>query len=325
MAQPGPLPAQSYQLNNSSPQGATYVTEPAGQAPVAHHQPPLHHAPASPNGYSAAQNAPLQQPSLQQQYYQQQSAGAQQGALGTPGAQQQFLVDGRSPTLLGQPDITPTQTQQPPSQTRFSFFRPRRPDPNAQPGQPGPTAGQLPQTAVPGPHGAFVDPMGVIDNPMLLQQYQKQYQPPRQPPMPRDAQPMQELIGGNWIFLVFAPYFAATALQDTHLKLGLIIALAIAGSVPMLGLAALALNLRKVGGASGCPLGEQRVRWALGCMWEDPTSSQGCDAGPALAAGLSRAQRGHGGHRSRTCSPTPLQQRAMLRPQSPSQPVQLLP
>lgn len=95
--------------------------------------------------------------------------------------------------------------------------------------------------------------MGVIDNPMLLQQYQKQYQPLRQPPLPRDAQPMQELIGGNWIFLVFAPYFAATALQDTHLKLGLIIALAIAGSVPMLGLAALALNLRKVGGAALLP------------------------------------------------------------------------
>ncbi|KAG2488547.1 hypothetical protein HYH03_012866 [Edaphochlamys debaryana] len=57
---------------------------------------------------------------------------------------------------------------------------------------------------------------------------------------------MQEFIGGNWLFLVFGPYFAATGLQDTHLKIGLIAGCGGAGGVLLLGLVANLLKLRKV-------------------------------------------------------------------------------
>ncbi|GIL85322.1 hypothetical protein Vretimale_10702 [Volvox reticuliferus] len=70
-----------------------------------------------------------------------------------------------------------------------------------------------------------------------------QFQPP-QPPM--DVQPLQELIGGNWLFVVFVPYFIATALQDTHLRIGLIVATAISCTVFLAGLLAFVLNMRKV-------------------------------------------------------------------------------
>ncbi|GFR42325.1 hypothetical protein Agub_g3232 [Astrephomene gubernaculifera] len=62
----------------------------------------------------------------------------------------------------------------------------------------------------------------------------------------QDSQSMQELVGGNWIFVVFAPYFVATALQDTHLKVGLVIATVASGLVLLTGLGLWAMNLRKV-------------------------------------------------------------------------------
>ncbi|EFJ44603.1 hypothetical protein VOLCADRAFT_95254 [Volvox carteri f. nagariensis] len=55
-------------------------------------------------------------------------------------------------------------------------------------------------------------------------------------PPSRDMQPLQEFVGGNWLFVVFLPYFIATALQDTHLRIGLIIGAAGSGVVFMAGL-----------------------------------------------------------------------------------------
>ncbi|GIL55562.1 hypothetical protein Vafri_11018 [Volvox africanus] len=63
---------------------------------------------------------------------------------------------------------------------------------------------------------------------------------------PMEVQPLQELIGGNWLFVVFVPYFVATALQDTHLRIGLIVATAISCTVFFTGLLMFVLNMRKV-------------------------------------------------------------------------------
>lgn len=59
-------------------------------------------------------------------------------------------------------------------------------------------------------------------------------------------QAKQELWGGNWIFWIFVPYIIATALQDTHLQTGLIVATSVSGAVLLLGAGVWAMNLRKV-------------------------------------------------------------------------------
>jgi hypothetical protein len=57
--------------------------------------------------------------------------------------------------------------------------------------------------------------------------------------------------GGNYLFLVFMPYFVATALQDTHLHVGLVIATGLSLAFTVLGMLFWLAGWRKVsrGGA----------------------------------------------------------------------------
>ncbi|KAG2492639.1 hypothetical protein HYH03_009055 [Edaphochlamys debaryana] len=163
------------------------------------------------------QQQPQQHPQQQQQHPQQHPQQQQQGA---------YLHDMNTG---GQPTVSTDAGAAPPTQTRFSFFRRRKgaapaPSPGAPPQQPA-------SQAFPGPHSR---PMVQVMEP----------DPANLPPV--DHQPVHEIIGSNWIFLAFVPYFVATALQDTHLQLGLIIACASAGGILIAGFMAKVLNWRKV-------------------------------------------------------------------------------
>ena len=57
---------------------------------------------------------------------------------------------------------------------------------------------------------------------------------------------VQRLVGSNLIFFVFTPYFVATALQDTHLQLGLVIATGMAAGHLLIGTLLFIANLRRV-------------------------------------------------------------------------------
>lgn len=66
-------------------------------------------------------------------------------------------------------------------------------------------------------------------------------------PNPNVATPGYQSALGPWMtFSVFLPYFVATALQDTHLQIGLIVATALAGAHVLLGALTFVFHMRRV-------------------------------------------------------------------------------
>ncbi|KAG2437612.1 hypothetical protein HYH02_011251 [Chlamydomonas schloesseri] len=145
----------------------------------------------------------------------------------------QYLADMLTPGNSAARPLTITGASVPePSRTRFAIFQ-RQDGPSPAP-KPVPLPQQSAAQAFPPPHGPYGTGASWS-------------QPPTgSSAATRDTQAVQELVGGNWIFLIFVPYFVATALQDTHLRIGLIVATATSAGVLVLGLLAFTMNLRKV-------------------------------------------------------------------------------
>nr|ADF43139.1 522872p [Chlamydomonas reinhardtii] len=167
---------------------------------------------------------------------QQHPGEAQAQAQNPPPPAPQYLADMLTPGNSAARPLTVSGASVPqPSRTRFAIFQ-RRNGPAPAPG-PAPLPQQSPALAFPPPHGRPLTgpgpgpgwPTGTTASSGT-----------------RDTQAVQELVGGNWIFLIFVPYFVATALQDTHLRIGLIVATATSGVVLALGLLAFIMKLRKV-------------------------------------------------------------------------------
>ncbi|GLI60466.1 hypothetical protein VaNZ11_002624 [Volvox africanus] len=157
----------------------------------------------------------------QQQQQQQPQLAEPQRLVQLPGQQDPQLFDGNLPTSTVGTTLDVAGLQQKPAPEewpRFGTFM--RGSPKAPPATSTPQL-QLTGTMPAGPH---LQPSGT----------------------PMEVQPLQELIGGNWLFVVFVPYFVATALQDTHLRIGLIVATVISCTVFLTGLLLFVLNMRKV-------------------------------------------------------------------------------
>ncbi|KAG2429268.1 hypothetical protein HXX76_011037 [Chlamydomonas incerta] len=193
-----------------------------------------------PTAAQAAQNA-----APQPQYHKQQPDAASLGqappvaaghVAGDPAQQAgqpapQYLANMLTPGNSAARPLTVTGNSVPqPSRTRFALFQGRN-GPSPTP-KPAPLPQQPPALAFPPPRGTgWTAPLRAGATASST---------------PRDTQEVQELVGGNWIFLIFVPYFVATALQDTHLRIGLIVATATSVGVLLLGLLAFIMNLRKV-------------------------------------------------------------------------------